>query len=142
MTSPGFGLIGVVLPRVYLGNQIDTSRFFNGHSPSRVVDLGKITTDQVWLHGPKDALRPLDDPGETAALREAFQCASEVRRCARPHSLSQTTPVDAVRMAVEADHALMDGATELRRLLRPFAFAIEGTEKERTQELTPERKEC
>jgi hypothetical protein len=61
-------------------------------------------------------------------LREAFQRASEVRRLARPHALGQTAPVDAVRVAVEADHALVGGATELRRLLRPFAFAIEGTE--------------
>ena len=130
VTSPGFGLIGVVLTSVHLGNQIDTSRFFNGHSPSRVVDLGKIATDQVWIHGHphKDAMRLLGDPEETAALREAFQRASEVRRLARPHALAQTAPVAAVRLAIEADHALVGAATELRRLLRPFALAIEGTE--------------
>jgi hypothetical protein len=130
VTSLGFGLIGVVLTHVHLGNQIDTSRFFNGHSPSRVVDLGSIATDQVWIHGHphEDAMRFLGDSGETAVLREVFQRASEVRRLARPHALGQTAPVDAVRVAVEADHALVGGATELRRLLRPFAFAIEGTE--------------
>lgn len=129
VTSTGFGLIGVVLTNVHLGNQIDTSRFFHGHSSSRVVDLGKIATDQVWIHGPhEDAMRLLNDPGETAAFREVFQQASEVRRLARPHTRAQTAPVVAVRCAVEADQALTSGATELRRLLRPFAFAIEGTE--------------
>jgi hypothetical protein len=130
VTSPGFGLIGVVLTNVHLGNQINTSRFFNGHSPSRVVNLRKIATDQVWLHGHphEDAMRLLGDPGETAALREAFQRASEVCRLAQPHLLAPTAPVDAVRVAVEADHALAGAATELRRLLRPFASAIEGTE--------------
>ena len=130
VTSPGFGLIGVALTSVHLGNRIDTSRFFNGHSPSRVVDLGGIATDQVWIHGHphEDAMRLLDDPGETAALREVFQRAGEVRRLARPHVLAQAAPVDAVRVAVEADHALAGEATELRRLPRPFALAIEGTE--------------
>lgn len=128
VTSPGFGLIGVVSTSVYLGNQIDTSRLGHGQAPSRGIDLGKITTDQVWLHGPADAMRHLDDPGEIAAFRAAFQRASEVRRLARLHALAQTTPIDAVRVAVEADHALADAATELRRLLHPFALAIEGTE--------------
>jgi hypothetical protein len=129
VTSPEFGLIGVVLTNVHLGNQIDTSRFFNGHSPSRAVDLGKIATNQVWLHGHphEDAMRLLGDPGETAVLREAFQRAREVRQFARPHALAQTVPVDAVRVAIKADHALAGASTELRRLLRPFALAIEGT---------------
>jgi hypothetical protein len=130
VTSPGFGLIGVVLTNVHLGNQIDTSRFFNGHSPSRVVDLGKITTDQVWIHGHphEDALRLLGDPEETATFHEVFQRASEVRRLAQTHALAKTAPVAVVRLAIEADHALMGAASELRRLLHPFAFAMESTE--------------
>lgn len=66
-------------------------------------------------------MRLLNDPGETAAFRAVFQQAREVRRLARPHMRSQIAPVVAVRFAVEADHALTSGATELRRLLRPFA---------------------
>jgi len=128
VTSPGFGLTGAVLTNVYLGNQIDTSR--NGLSSSRVVDLAKIATDQVWIHGNPldDEMRFLDDPGETATLRKVFQRAGDLRRRARPHAIDQTAPVDAVRAAVEADHALAGAAADLRRLLRPFALAIEGTE--------------
>lgn len=130
VTSPGFGLIGVVLTSAYLGNRIDTSRFFSGHSPSRVVDLATIDTDQVWIHGAphQDSMRLLRDPRESATLREVFWRAGEVRRLARTHELARIVPVDAVRAAVEADHALAGAATELRRLLRPFAFAIEDTE--------------
>jgi hypothetical protein len=62
------------------------------------------------------------------ATGKVFQQASEVRQLARPHTRAQTAPVVAVQLAVEADYALTSGATELRRLLRPFAFAIEGTE--------------
>ena len=130
VTSPGFGLTGVVLTNVHLGNRIDTSRFFNGHSPSRVVDLKKITANQVWIHGHphEDAMRLLGDPGETAALRDIFQRSREVRQLAWPQALARSAPVDAVRVAVEVDSALMYVAAELRRLLRPFAFAMEGTE--------------
>ena len=42
VSSPGFGLIGCVLIDLYLGNQIDIRRLYNGFMPSRVVKLSKI----------------------------------------------------------------------------------------------------
>lgn len=42
--------LDVTFGNVYWGNQIDTSRMMNGHSPSRIVDTRQIGADQIWAH--------------------------------------------------------------------------------------------
>jgi hypothetical protein len=110
-----------------LGNQIDVSRLFNGHSPSRVVDLSKIATDQVWIYT-DETMRIVGDVEEAAAFREAFCLAREIRHLARPHLMMQTASVNDVRNAVEQDNGLLVSATTLRRVLSQFALNIESTD--------------
>lgn len=125
--SPGFGLIGYVMLDLFLGNRVDISRLYNGHSPSRVVDLSKIAPDQVWIYM-DEMMRILGDAEEITAARTAFRLAREVRRLARPHLMARHTSVDDVRNAVESDDALLASATDVRRVLSRFALDIESTD--------------
>lgn len=127
VASPGFGLIGYVMLDLFLGNRVDISRLYNGHSPSRVVDLSKIAPDQVWIYT-DEMMRTLGDVEEITAIREAFRLAREVRHLARPHLMARNTLVDDVRNAVERDGALLASATDLRRVLSRFAHDIESTD--------------
>ena len=130
VTSPGFGLIGCVLIDLFLGNQIDISRLYNGHSLSRIVDLSKIMPDQVWIHTsmPKEAMRRVKDAEEMTAIRGAFQLAREIRLLARMYLTEQTISVDDIRNAIEHDGRLLTAATNLRQSLSPFALDVENTE--------------
>jgi len=125
--SPGFGLIGYVMLDLFLGNRVDISRLYNGHSPSRVVDLSKIAPDQAWIYT-HEMMRTLGDAEEITATRAAFHLAGEVRRLALPHLLTRDMSVDDVRNAVERDDALLASATDLRRVLSRFARDIESTD--------------
>jgi hypothetical protein len=126
VASPGFGLIGYVMLDLFLGNHVDISRLYNGHSPSRIVDLSKIAPDQVWIYT-DEMMRTLGDAEEITATRTAFRLAREVRHLARPHLMARST-VDDVRNAAERDDALLASATDLRRVLSPFAHDIESTD--------------
>jgi hypothetical protein len=127
VASPGFGLIGYVMLDLFLGNRVDISRLYNGHSPSRVVNLSKIAPDQVWIYT-DEMMRTLGHTVEIAAIREAFRLARELRRLVRPHLVLKNTSVDDVRSAVEHDDALLAAAADLRRFLSRFARAIESTD--------------
>lgn len=48
--KPGFSKNNYFFANVYFGNNIDISKFFNGHSESRIVKLETIKFDQVWCH--------------------------------------------------------------------------------------------
>jgi hypothetical protein len=45
--SPRFGLTGVLLTTLFLGNRVDVSRLRNGMLPSEVVDLSRIVPEQA-----------------------------------------------------------------------------------------------
>jgi len=54
ITGTGEGFVDCSFAHLYFGNEVDTSRFFNGHSPSRPafggVDLKDIRPEDVWVH--------------------------------------------------------------------------------------------
>ena len=50
ITMPGVGNVDCFFAHLYMGNKIDISRFFNGHSQSKIVDLSKIPDEAIWLH--------------------------------------------------------------------------------------------
>ncbi len=130
IASPGLGLTGVLLTNLFVGNEIDVGRLLNGMWPSEVVQLAQISADQVWLHASPwlDAMRTLDDPGESTALREAMRLATRVRRLALPEARRVQASLDDVRSAVQADQDLLQATGDLRRTLMPFAFEVERTE--------------
>ena len=43
--------INCLLGHLYLGNDVDISKLYNGHSPSKIIDLKTIDKDDVWAHG-------------------------------------------------------------------------------------------
>ncbi len=127
-----------LLTRMFFGQDADISRLFNGHSPSRFVDLGTLE-GEVWLHDcslGKESISLLSDEEEKtqwrafikdmeqafadyAVLKEEHKGVSALR-----HELLEH-PMSAARHAVEwAAHvlgslhstALLSAAVELSSL--------------------------
>ena len=99
---------------LYMGNRIDTSEFFHGHSPSRVVDLGKIDEREVWLHYAYDIAHGGNEPMLTLAGDEAehwrrvFDETQKIGPRAEPYWRDTTTPLDDVYAQVAADELLAE----------------------------------
>lgn len=60
----------VVLTRMFFDDQVDVSRLFNGHSPSRIVEP-KSMKGKVWVHhsAGREALAVLDNEEEVRSWR-------------------------------------------------------------------------
>jgi hypothetical protein len=130
IASLSLGLTGVLLTNLFVGNEIDVGRLLDGMWPSEVVKLAEISKDQVWLHASPwlDAMRVLDSPEESMALREAMRLAARVRHLARLEARHVQASLDDVRVAVQANQDLLQASVLLRRMLTPFAFEAERTE--------------
>lgn len=46
---PGYGFVDYIFPKIYRGNDIDRSRFFNGHSPP-TIDTTVSDERQLWTY--------------------------------------------------------------------------------------------
>jgi len=71
---PGYGLTDYFFADLYLGNEIDVSRFINGHSPSKIVNLAGCSHTDLWLHKCNwgvERVRVLSN-GEADAWRDTF----------------------------------------------------------------------
>ncbi len=87
---PGIGRTDALLGHLYFGNAVDTSQFFNGHAPSRIVDLGKLGPGDVWAHQGsfgREAMAVLDPTDETrrwqALMGDMAAILDEVRPALR-----------------------------------------------------------
>jgi len=104
---------------LYCGNEINTSRMFNGSSPSK-LDLSKIDPDQIWLHdcgANGEAIRFLEDSGEIIAWKVALSHAYEIRKQIEPFAKDYTTPVEVLRERLEANRPMIDACVAFRELL-------------------------
>lgn len=94
--------------RLFMGREIDTSEFFNGHSPSQVVDLADIGEREVWMHyriGHESMKRVAEGP-EADRWREVFDTTSWIaKRVERYWSLT-CPPADSVHALVATDELL------------------------------------
>lgn len=96
---------------LYMGNKIDTSLFFNGHSPSRVIDLSTIGDRELWLHDAHsfDASEPwmrIGDGFEAATWRPIFDMVARVGDRAAPIVGETSASIDAVHELASADSQL------------------------------------
>jgi hypothetical protein len=124
--SPGFGLTGVLLTTLFLGNRVDVR--CNGLFPSEVIDLSRIAPDQAWLHqGPFADLMRCLPTSEMSFAREAFRLVRSIRELTVPLLAEHVAPVEQLRdQALAGDLAAV--ASALRKLLEPMAYHVEETE--------------
>lgn len=112
------------LGNVLFGNAVDVSTFFNGHSPSRVVDLSKIAPDDVWVHHctiGDEAQAKLEDGREAACWREFKRHADLIRSLIAPINAIDVG-VDEVRerASVPAEQAIASCFAYLEAVLYGF----------------------
>ena len=78
----------VLLTKMFFGRRADTSRLFNGHSPSHIVDLDKLD-GEVWLHRctfGKESISLLSNEDEKAGwttfvddMKQAFEAYEAIK---------------------------------------------------------------
>ena len=79
-----------IFPHLYMGDQIDISNFYNGHSPSTVVDLSKLSTEDIWLHDSNfgtEAMMIFDDNGEALAWRQTLIKMERLAQLMSPYQI-------------------------------------------------------
>lgn len=114
---------------VYQGNKVDISRFFNGHSPSQVVDLSTIQPGQIWMHTNNgwtgngwtgERFSFVEDPKEAEVWRQAISLGSFLREATAPLKEDFETPVQTLYEVLRADRAILSAYKSLRELLEPL----------------------
>lgn len=105
LSHRGYGLVDCFFGRLYFGNKIDISRFYNGHSPSELVNLNKLTPEDVWCHCCSfgvEAMRIFEHSEEKEFWQELMARARNAG--AYTDALLEQTrfSVDEIRVAAEA----------------------------------------
>ena len=105
--QPGYGRVDYFFGHIFLGNEVDISKLYNGHSPSKVVDLSKLSADALWVHDcswGREAMRAFSDSPEAQNWRLWSRTAQDILAQTQ-HSLTQHSPtedVHVIRAALEA----------------------------------------
>lgn len=128
---PGYGPTDYFFAHLYYGNQIDVSKFINGHSPSNVVDLAKIDGEQLWLHGCSwgdEAVRTLENRREIETWSETFRLVDTIANRARGLLSDVTSPVENLRARLAADDEISGAVDRVVNLIAPFVENPRNTE--------------
>ena len=131
ITLPGYGVNNHFFATLMKGNACDSSRLFNGHSPSRAFDFTKMHPDMLYVYscgiGGREALKLLQTP-ETSLWNSAFRLVAQAQERTRLLSQDCMSPVDWLRLQLEADPHLREAILATRELLAPVAANLRDTE--------------
>lgn len=107
---------------VYLGKDVDISRFFNGHSPSKVVHLDSISPDQVWMHSNHrtESFALLESEEEVENWKRVIRLGKIVCDEVTPYRDDFTTPVFVLKEQLEANEKLLSSYRNLRAICANF----------------------
>ena len=111
ITKTDFNEVGCFFGHMYLGNKIDISRFFNGHSPSRIVDLSKIGSNELWMHYngfSSEKMISLPECEETTRWHEVFTLQKEIAEKARTYEADYDSLVVDIRKRVENETEMLE----------------------------------
>jgi hypothetical protein len=125
----GYGKTNCFFAHVYLGDIIDTSRFFNGHSNSRIVDLTKLKSDEVWAHQcgfGSEAQCSFRECHETQEWRRIYAIQQKIAATARTYTEDFVSSVEKVRLGIESESHMID---DVRHLCRWFSWVTINLEK-------------
>jgi len=120
LAMPGYGSTDYFFGKVFLGNKVDFSTLYNGHSPSKIVDASKVSADALWVHDCSwghEAMRVLQS-SEAQDWRSWSGVAKDIL-AQTPSSL--TEDVHVLRAALEAS-----GVEKLVAGLQEYLAALLG----------------
>lgn len=131
ITLPGYGLTDCFFGNVCFGNDVDTSRFVNGHSPSKIVRLDEIGADQVWAHDCAWGAEAMDffrECDETELWRRAKRDAETITALVAPYGTDCRAPVERLRSQAESNPDLVGTARRLRDWFQHAVVRLKVTE--------------
>lgn len=116
ITKEGYNETNCFFGHMYFGNKVDISSFFNGHSPSRVVDLEKVGPEELWMHycsfGGEKVIS-LRECEETTRWREVFATQAEIAKIARTYEEDYVSSVEDIRKRVSKETEMLDMVNHL-----------------------------
>lgn len=139
---PDYGTVDTFFGKIYLGDRIDLSRFYNGHSPSQVAEKRgdglyygetKIGATQVWSHEctwGKESVTLMDENSpETVLWREVFKNFGQIEHATKTYKEQAAhLSVDKLYEMLADDDVLLDAVHALRSALEPMVADVKATE--------------
>lgn len=85
-----------LIANMYFGNKVDVSKLFNGHSSSKIVDLTKLSQEDVWLHYSigGEAMEVLPRSEESTMWKQIYKNASRVMEITSQHDDKEMSVLD------------------------------------------------
>lgn len=131
VTGAPLGYFGTT---IYMGNRIDTSRFLNGHSPSRMSEVKALGPTDLWLHGYVwdsdfllERIRTMPESEEANAWREVFLRMEEIQ-LRNGRYLFQEPSVDELHAQASSDHELLSRVCFVREKVATFIRSLRATD--------------
>ncbi len=128
------GPLGHFSTTLYMGNRIDTSRFLNGHSPSRSSEVKSLGPTDLWLHGYVwesdfllERIRTMPESEETTAWREVFHRMEEIQ-LRNGRYLFPEPSVDELHAQASSDQELLSRVCFVRERVAMFIRALRATD--------------
>lgn len=125
----------VFFAHLYTGKNVDTSKFFNGHSPSRLAQIHELKDHDVWAHWSgfgSEAMRVLSSDVERMFWRDMIVksqlCTIKISQALSKQDTWQTLSVEDTWKTVTAAHEVIDNAQALVRDLIAWDNLATGTE--------------
>ena len=99
VTGTGGSNVDCSFGAVFFGNDVDISRFYNGHSPSGLVDITKLTPGSIWAHycsGGQEAVAHMSNTDEAREWHKMYETAETLWTVVDAH-FQPGFPVDVIR---------------------------------------------
>lgn len=116
ITKEGYNETNCFFGHMYFGNKVDISSFFNGHSPSRIVNLEKVGSEELWMHycsfGSEKVIS-LRECEETTLWREMFVTQEKITKIARTYEEDYISSVEDIRQTVSKEVEMLDMVNDL-----------------------------
>lgn len=132
ITLPGYRNGDHFFANLMQGNAIDVSRLFNGHSPSKVLEMDKLSPEDLYVHRCSirtgEAMRFFENPEEKALWKETFRLVDLACGQVLPYAEDYETPVEVLRARMESDSVIVESSRALRDLLDPIQSQLRKTE--------------
>lgn len=122
----------VFIGDMFLGNEINIGDFFNGHSPSKIVNLSEINPNDLWTHccSGEEAYSIINNcPDEIDLWRDVIEKGYLLRKSVGPYLNEHNLSVENIYYLVEQQQ-FSKLAEEIKTKLEPYSTlkAIKQTE--------------
>lgn len=131
ITKPKYNKVDCFFGHMYFGNKIDISKFFNGHSKSRIVDLSKIGSNELWMHHngfSDEKLISMKECEETERWHEVFTLQKEISKKARTYEEDYDSLVVDIRERVEKETEMLGKVETLCKWFEKVLTNLDETE--------------